>query len=142
MSASSSSVALRCPSAHKWGKPITILEFGCCTYPSASERGAGSYDIVDYTQDPPVIKAGFVRDERVQAERITRMLRIFAAEGIPAHIYTFINPEAPHSPVRQRELGIGAFSLVKVVREQYADSYSPYRWEPKEAFHAVARYNA
>lgn len=89
-----------------------------------------------------MIKAGFVRDERVQAERITRMLRIFAAEGIPAHIYTFINPEAPHSPVRQRELGIGAFSLVKVVREQYADSYSPYRWEPKEAFHAVARYNA
>ncbi|MFC0107253.1 hypothetical protein [Kibdelosporangium aridum] len=126
----------------KWNKPITILESGCCTYPGAPERGAGGYDIVDYTQDPPVIKPGFVRDERVQAEHITRMLRIFAAEGMSAHIYTFINPEAPHSPVRERDLDISAFSLVKVIRQHYADPYSPYRWEPKEAFHAVARHNA
>ncbi|CAM3463944.1 abortive phage infection protein [Kibdelosporangium persicum] len=124
-----------------WNKPITIMEFGCCTYPGAPERGAGGYDIVDYTQDPPVIKPGFTRDEHVQAEHIARMLRIFAAEGIRAHVYTFINPEAPHAPVRERDLDISAFSLVKVIRDRYDDPYSRYRWEPKEAFHVVARHN-
>lgn len=125
----------------RWNKPITIMEFGCCTYPGAPERGGSGYDIVDYTQEPPVIQPGYPRDERVQAEHIARMLRIFAAEGLPAHIYTFIAPEAPHSPIRERDLDIASFSLVKVIRERYDDPFSRYRWEPKKAFHALTRHN-
>jgi hypothetical protein len=122
----------------KWGKPIEILEFGCCTYPGAPEKGGSGYDIVDYTKDPPEIKPGFTRDERVQAGHIIRMLKIFAAEGFKAaHVYTFINPEAPHVPQRRFDLDIASFSLVKVIGAPPAN----YRTQPKESFTALARHN-
>lgn len=33
------------------------------------------------------------------------------------------------------------FSVVKVIRRDHADPASPYRWEPKRSFFAVARHN-
>nr|WP_157529320.1 abortive phage infection protein [Kibdelosporangium sp. MJ126-NF4]CEL22801.1 hypothetical protein [Kibdelosporangium sp. MJ126-NF4] len=125
-----------------WNKPVTIMEFGSCTYPGAPQQGGSGYEIIDYDPVPPVVKPGYVRDETVQAEHIARMLRIFAAERIPAHIYTFIAPGAPHSPVRDLDLDIASFSIVKTVRERHNDPYSRYRWEPKESFRALARHNA
>jgi hypothetical protein len=122
----------------KWGKPIEVLEFGCCTYPGAPERGGSGYDIVDYTKEPPEIKPGFTRDERVQAQHITRMLKIFAAERFrSAHVYTFVNPEAPHVPQRRFDLDIASFSLVKVIGAPPGN----YRTRPKESFAALARHN-
>jgi hypothetical protein len=126
----------------KWDKPITILEFGSCTYPGAPERGGLGYDVIDYEQVPPVVRPGYTRDERAQADHIARMLRIFASERLPgAHVYTFVNPEAPHSPIREYDHDIGSFSLVKVVPEDYGDPASRYRRVPKEAFHTLARHN-
>jgi hypothetical protein len=126
----------------KWNKPITVLEFGSCTYPGAPERGGGGYDIIDYEQEPPVVKPGYTRSERVQADHIARMLKIFTAERLQgAHVYTFVNPGAPHTPRRELDLDIGAFSLVKATRNDYYDPYSRYRWQPKESFHALARHN-
>jgi hypothetical protein len=122
----------------KWGKPIEILEFGCCTYPGAPQSGGSGYDIVDYTKEPPEIKPGFTRDERVQAEHVIRLLKIFAAEGFPAaHVYTFINTGAPHVPQRRFDLDIASFSLVKTI----GDPARSYRTRPKESFTALARFN-
>jgi hypothetical protein len=122
----------------KWGKPIEILEFGCCTYPGAPEKGGSGYDIVDYTKEPPEIKPGFTRDERVQADHIIRMLGIFAAEGFrTAHVYTFVNPEATHVPQRRFDLDIASFSLVKTI----GDPASGYRTRPKQSFIALAGHN-
>ncbi|MBE1463147.1 abortive phage infection protein [Kibdelosporangium phytohabitans] len=126
----------------KWNKPLTIMEFGSCTYPGAPQRGGSGYDIVDYEQVPPVIRPGYARDEHAQAGHIARLLRIFAAERIPAHVYTFVNPGAPHSPVREHDMDIASFSVVKTVRDRHDDPYSRYRWEAKESFRALARHNA
>ncbi|MET0233224.1 MAG: abortive phage infection protein [Kibdelosporangium sp.] len=126
----------------KWDKPIEILEFGCCTYPGAPQAGGSGYDIIDYEKQPPVVKPGFTRDERVQADQIIRLLGIFSAEGFKtAHVYTYINPGAPHAPVREHDRDIAAFSLVKVTPDDYADPASRYLREPKESFTALARHN-
>jgi hypothetical protein len=66
----------------RWGKPIMILEFGCCTFTGAAEAGGMGWDIVDYTQDPPVVKPGHVRNEQEQADHLVTMLEVFEAEGI------------------------------------------------------------
>lgn len=125
----------------QWNKPVTIMEFGSCTYAGAPQAGGSGYDIVDFDAVPPVVKPGYVRDERVQADHIARMLRIFAAEQMPAHIYTFVNPGAPHSPDRDHDIDMASFSIVKTIRARHEDPYSPYRWEHKEAFRALARHN-
>jgi hypothetical protein len=123
----------------RWGKPILILEFGSCTFTGAPQVGGMGWDIVDYEQDPPVIKDGYVRDEQAQADHLTNMLQVFAGEGfLGAAPYTFISPDNPHLPDPKYDLDIAAFSLCKVIRKRPLDPASPYRWEPKKSFHAVA----
>lgn len=123
----------------KWNKPILILEFGCCTFTGAPEAGGMGWDIVDYEQDPPVIKDGYVRDEQEQADHLTNMLQVFEAEGmLGASPYDFISPGSPHVPDPRYDVDIASFSLCKVIRENQADEASSYRWEPKKSFDAVA----
>jgi hypothetical protein len=123
----------------KWGKPIMILEFGCCTFTGAAEAGGMGWDIVDYTVDPPVIKDGYVRNEQEQAMHLANMLGVFAKEGmLGASPYTFISPDAPHrADDPQHDDDIAGYGLVKVIREDSWDPASPYRWEPKKSFQAV-----
>jgi hypothetical protein len=123
----------------KWNKPILILEFGCCTFTGAPEVGGMGWDIVDYEQVPPVIKDGYVRDEQEQADHLTNMLQVFEAEGmLGASPYDFISPGSPHVPDPRYDLDIASFSLCKVIRKNQADEASPYRWESKKSFDAVA----
>jgi hypothetical protein len=123
----------------RWGKPILILEFGCCTFTGAPELGGMGWEIVDYEVDPPRIKDGYVRDEQAQADHLRTMLEIFEAEGfLGASPYTFISPDAPHRTERKYDADIAAFSLCKVIRRRSDDPASPYRWEPKESFAAVS----
>jgi hypothetical protein len=123
----------------RWNKPILILEFGCCTFTGAPEMGGMGWDIVDYEHVPPVIKAGYVRDEQEQADHLTNMLQVFQAEGmVGASPYDFISPGSPHVADPRHDLDIASFSLCKVIRKNQADEASPYRWEPKKSFHAVA----
>ncbi|TDD45609.1 abortive phage infection protein [Kribbella antibiotica] len=128
----------------RWGKPIMILEFGCCTFTGAPELGGMGWDIVDFSGEVPVIPPQYTRDEQAQADHLTRMLEVFANEGfLGASMYTFISPDAPHRPKdRPHDEDIAAFSLCKVIRKNSDDPASPYRWEPKKSFHAVARYYA
>ncbi|WP_329482549.1 hypothetical protein OG555_10090 [Kribbella sp. NBC_01484] len=80
---------------HRWGKPILILEFGCCTFTGAAELGGMGWDIVDYSGDVPVIPPQYVRDEQEQADHLANMLGVFTAEGfLGASPYTFISPDA------------------------------------------------
>jgi hypothetical protein len=127
-----------------WGKPIMILEFGCCTFTGAPELGGMGWNIVDFSGDVPVIPPQYTRDEQAQADHLANMLEVFAAEGfLGASMYTFISPDAPHRPNdRPHDEDIAAFSLCKVLRKDSDDPASPYRWEPKKSFHAVARYYA
>ena len=114
----------------RWGKPIMILEFGCCTFTGAAEMGGMGWDIVDYSGDVPVIPPQCVRDEQEQADHLATMLEVFTGEGfLGASPYTFISPDVPDRPDdRPHDEDIAAFSLCKVIRTTSSDPASPYRW--------------
>ncbi|MFC0842206.1 abortive infection protein [Streptomyces noboritoensis] len=122
------------------GKPVVITEFGCCTFTGAKERGGSGFNVVDWERQPPVVKDGYARNEREQADEVGELLDLYAAERLHgAFVYNFIAPDSPHSPRRRRDLDIASFALVKTyptgTRRGYAETG---QWEPKLSFHAVA----
>ncbi len=127
----------------RWGKPIVICEFGCCTYRGAPRRGGDGYDIVDYSHRPPVLTGRHVRSERTQARYVAHMLDVFESERLhSASLYTFIEPDQPFVADPRHDLDTAAFAIVKVIRARPDDPASPYRWRRKLAFDAVAAHNA
>lgn len=126
---------------HRFGKPVVITEFGCCTYRGADRRGGDGFDIVDWSQDPPVIPPGYVRDEGAQARYISELLDVYEAEGVyGAFVYDFIEPDGPYSPDPARDLDMAGFSLVKVLPPETGLGYERTgHFEPKLAFHTLAR---
>ncbi|MFD8935352.1 abortive phage infection protein [Streptomyces sp. NPDC059578] len=126
----------------RWNKPVTILEFGCCTFRGAAERGGDGWSVVDWDKPVPEVKGDLQRDEQEQAEHIANMLGVFEREGFHgAWLYGFIARDSPHSPHPRYDLDMASFSVVKVIRRDHEDPASPYHWEPKRSFYAVARHN-
>jgi len=123
------------------GKPMAIMEFGCCTFKGAPEAGGMGWDVVDYTADPPEIKMGLVRSEREQAAYLTDVLGAFESMNLySALAYTFVTPDAPHRPHDPRhDLDMASYGVVKAIEDRPGDPASGWHWEPKEAFGALAR---
>ncbi|MCP2340266.1 hypothetical protein [Actinomadura rupiterrae] len=121
---------------HRFGKPVVITEFGCCTYRGAEKRGGDGFDIVDWDAIPPSIPKGYVRDEHVQARYITECLDIFESEGMyGAFVYDFIEPDSPHVPSDPpHDLDTAGFSLVTVS----TDYPKTGNFTPKQSFQALA----
>ncbi len=125
----------------RWGKPIVISEYGSPAYAGAAERGMLAFDVIDRSGPVPTVFDGYVRDEQAQAAYHLAMLAMFEELGIySVAIAEFIHPTHPHSDDPRYDLDIASWALVKTIREDYSDWASPYRWEPKAAFRAVARY--
>ncbi|MFI9202563.1 abortive infection protein [Streptomyces sp. NPDC053048] len=125
---------------HRHGKPVVITEFGCCTFTGAKEQGGSGFLAVDWEKEPPVVKDGYARDEREQADEIGALLDLYAAERVHgAFVYNFIAPDSPYSPHRRHDLDIASFALVRTfptgTRRGYAETG---QWEPKRSFRAVA----
>ncbi|WP_393079710.1 abortive phage infection protein [Streptomyces sp. LN704] len=127
----------------RFGKPVAVMEFGCCTFEGAPERGGMGWDVVDYGKEPPEIKEGVVRSERAQAAYLTDVLSVFESMGLySAMAYTLVTPDAPHRPRDPRhDLDTASYSLVKAVEDRRpgAAEAAGWHWEPKESFHALAR---
>ncbi len=125
----------------RWGKPLAITEFGTCTYVGAPEAGGMGWSIVDYKKDPPEIKGDPVRSERVQAAYLTDLLDVFESMGLYAAMaFEFVSPDAPHRPDDPRhDLDLASYSITKTLKDRSDDPDSGWHWEPKEAFHALAR---
>lgn len=119
-----------------WNKPIAIVEFGMTT------SGASPF-IVDWSQSIPQITGPPpANDEQAQADHLIQLLDIFEAENLHAAlVFEFIETEYPYSPYPRFDLDRASYGIAKVMRRDYEDPVSPYRWHPKPAFHALARHN-
>ncbi|MEV0938202.1 abortive phage infection protein [Streptomyces phaeochromogenes] len=126
----------------RWGKPLAITEFGTCTFVGAPEQGGMGWSIVDYGKTPPEIKGNVVRSERVQAAYLTDLLDVFESMNLHAAMaFEFVTADAPHRPDKPLyDLDMASYAIVKPIKDRPDDPSSGWHWEPKEAFHAVARH--
>ncbi|WP_306332242.1 abortive phage infection protein [Streptomyces sp. KL118A] len=126
----------------RWGKPVAITECGSCTYEGAPQDGGmGWYGSIDYTKDPPEITGGLKRSEGTQAAYLSDVFDVFESMNLHAAlVYQFVSPELPHRPDSPRhDLDMASYGLTKAVRKRPDDPESPWHWEPKESFRALAR---
>jgi hypothetical protein len=125
----------------RFGMPIVITEFGTNAFEGAPKLEGGGWAIVDYSKPLPEVPGKYVRNEKVQADYLVEMLEIFESQEIHgAYVYTFISPDAPHSRNPRFDLDLASFSIVKAIPDTQWVTSSPYRWEPKRAFHALAEH--
>ncbi|MFH0518297.1 abortive phage infection protein [Streptomyces sp. M41] len=125
----------------RWGKPLAITEFGTCTYLGAPESGGMGWNIVDHDKEPEEIKGDPVRSERTQAAYLVDLLEVFESMDLYAAMaFEFVTADAPHRPDSPRhDLDLASYSITKAIKDHPDDPASDWHWEPKEAFHAVAR---
>jgi hypothetical protein len=127
----------------RWGKPVMIAEFGTATHAQAPGKAFLSFDIVDRHRPVPTVFDGYRRDERTQADFHLEMLATFEeAAVLGVSVSEFIHPTHPHSPDPRLDLDAASMAIVKTIRDTYHDPASPYRWEPKRSFQAIAGYYA
>ncbi|MBK1786678.1 hypothetical protein [Prauserella cavernicola] len=115
------------------GRPLVVTEFGCGAFAGAERRGPNSFLAVNWFTNPPRVRKGHVRDESVQARYLAELIGLFDAEGVHGcFVFTYAMPDFPHDAEARRDLDLAGFGVVKV---RPGDPH----WEPKDAFHAVAR---
>ncbi|MFD7843359.1 hypothetical protein ACFV4K_10550 [Nocardia sp. NPDC059764] len=130
------------------GKPLAITGFGTATWKGAADIAPRSNKIVEYDAGgaPIRLNGNFVRDEAGQAAYLSELLEIFDSEGVDsAFVFLFALHSHPHRPDGdpRDDLDLASLGIVKVLEDEYGDTYPDMAWEPKEAFTAVARsYNA
>ncbi|ANP51321.1 hypothetical protein J2Z21_002915 [Streptomyces griseochromogenes] len=125
----------------RWGKPLAITEFGTCAYVGAPETAGMGWNIVDHDKHPEEIKGDPVRSERTQADYLVQLLDVFSSMGLYAAMaYEFVTPDAPHRPGDPRhDLDLACYAITRTIEDRPFDPASRRHWEPKEAFHALAR---
>ncbi len=125
-------------------KPVAILEFGCGSYKGAENKGGSSYDIVDWSKPRPEIKDNRVKDEKVQADYILNLLKIFAREGIYAvFVYTFVETHYPADDSNPKyDLDIASFNVIKVYPDWHEKAYTKGYIIPKASFLTISRFYA
>jgi hypothetical protein len=140
-------------SAH--GKPVVVTEFGMRTYEGADIDGNVGTGITNWTTVGlhrlpvvgrlvrPRLAGAYVRDEGLQARRIAEDLAILDAAGVDGvFVCQFVDQLSTYNPDPRHDLDMGALSLVKTFTHGHGTTYPDMTWEPKESFHAVARYYA
>ncbi|MFD9391661.1 abortive phage infection protein [Streptomyces sp. NPDC060000] len=125
----------------RWGKPLAITEFGTCAYVGAPDTGGMGWDVVDHDKDPEEIKGHLVRSERTQADYVTALLDAFETMGLYAAMaFEFVTPDAPHRADNPRyDLDMASYAITRTVQNRPGHPEYGWHWEPKEAFHALAR---
>lgn len=114
---------------HRFGRPVVVTEFGCCTYRGAADRGGLGWTIV--TEDRS-IPTEYERFEPEQVKYLHELDAVFDAEGIAgAFWFTFAGFALPHRPDDPaHDLDVASYGLVAIKPDG--------GWEPKLAFHALA----
>ncbi|MEU6698209.1 CPBP family glutamic-type intramembrane protease [Pseudonocardia sp. NPDC046786] len=123
------------------GKPVLVTEFGCCSYDGAQAKGGSGADIMDWRDlDDRRITGTHVRDEQVQADHIEYQLDVFETEDVDgAFLCMFIEGDCRWSPDPTRDLDMASFGIVRPPSRESGLDADDGHWEPKAAFHALAR---
>jgi len=122
---------------HRYGKPVVIVEFGCGSFIGAADKGPTAHELIDWSGSVPQIRTALDRSERIQAEQIADMLDIYdAADVAGAFVFEFIEHSHPHVADPRYDLDMAGYGIVKVLPDDHTGTY---RWEPKLAFHEIAR---
>jgi hypothetical protein len=125
----------------KYSKPVVILEFGCCTYKEAEDKGSYGWTIVDRSKTPVHLEGEFVRDESTQANYLTELLDICNMERVEgAFVFTFVNPTYPYNENPSYDLDMASYSVVKTYENKKGTTYEGMPWEPKKSFATLAEY--
>lgn len=125
---------------HRFGKPVIITEFGCCTFEGAEDLGGAGYTIVDWEADPLRLNGEYIRSEQVQADTISSLLDIYKTERVHgAYVFALIEPEMTYDPDPLYDLDMASFGIVKALPAASGKNYEETGyWEPKLAFTALA----
>jgi hypothetical protein len=128
----------------RYGKPIAIPEFGCCTYEGAAARGGRGWRILQGTASDGsgVFEGGVIptRSEREQADCVERQLRLLAgADVFAAFVYVFAFPPY-RAGAGAKDLDVASYSMVKFFPGENPRSGSMPPWEPKESFHRTGEF--
>ncbi|CQD23217.1 MULTISPECIES: FAD-dependent oxidoreductase [Mycolicibacterium] len=124
------------------GKPLAVMEFGCCAYEGAAPLGGGGFMVLKGVNDDGsgVFDGGRVpvRSESEQAEYVTQQLEVFASEDVDAaFVYVFSFPLYRYGE-GAKDLDMMSYSLVKTFPDEDPRSRQTPPWEPKLAFERVA----
>jgi hypothetical protein len=125
-----------------FGKPVAIMEYGCCSYRGAAIRGSRGWRIFQGVEADgmPKWEGGVIptRNEREQADYIERQFKVFTGQGVEAaFIFIFTQPGWPTGEgVNDRDLA--GFGIAKIFPDDDPRSRKVPNWEPKEAFHRAA----
>ncbi len=136
------------------GKPVAVTELGfaACrdgddpkllsTFNAAPLSLLGMQLPVVRRLIRPRVRTVHPRDEPAQARLLIEQLELLGRAGVDrAFVMSFSFPLAPYSEDPGRDLDATALSIVRALpRGQHGTTYPDVGWEPKEAFHAVARY--
>ncbi len=124
----------------RFGKPVAVTEFGCCTYRGAADRGGMGWMIVEEKAGPPIIPGTYERDEEEQVRHLHDMLAIYEAEGVDsAFWHTFAGFEFPRHPTDpHRDFDLASYGIVAVLDNRRGTTYPDMPWEPKKVFGALA----
>jgi hypothetical protein len=126
---------------YKFNKPVCLLEFGCCAYRGAEDKGGAGWAITEFKDGTHRIKGKFERDENVQSDYIIDLLNIFRTERVhAAFVFTFINPRYKFSTDPLYDLDLASYGIVKPVEATDPDCYKGLPWIPKKAFYSLGEY--
>ncbi len=124
----------------RFGRPVAVTEFGCCTYRGAADRGGTGFMIVDEKTGPASIPGTYERDEQEQVRYLHDMLAIYEAEDIDsAFWHTFAGFEySRHLTDPHRDFDLASYGVVAVLDHGRGATYPDMAWEPKQVFGALA----
>ena len=123
------------------GKPVAITEVGYCCYTGGGDAGGGGYMIRD-TGNPSKLNDLYERNEAEQAEALVESLDALYTKDLEAvFVFTFKQSSMAYNEDPMYDLDMAGYGIVKCYRFEEGTTYEGMPWDPKEAFHAVAKFN-
>jgi hypothetical protein len=120
----------------RFGKPVAITEFGCCTYAGAGAAGGTGWLILDQASSTPQLTGEHQRDEGEQVPYFRELMEVFDAEGVDsAFWFSFASFALPHRDDPARDVDLASYGVVAVSDLAPDGSQT---WQPKQVFHAIA----